>query len=203
MHSTSSRSRTVTRYQPLPDLRRGHRPHAERDADQPLDSVADLLKDFAGHLLWTARGNSGVILSQVVRGLAEGVDGCTVIDAGDLAAGLTRADERAWQGVTDPKEGTMLSVSRAAALASAEARGLGFHAATVRILEAAQEALAGHRNSCRSWPVRVSSTLAEPDWSSSSSASSDSPPGMTAESSSGCPRPTGAVGSTPRPEPSS
>lgn len=111
-------------------------------ADQPLDSVADLLKDFAGHLLWTARGNSGVILSQVVRGLAEGVDGCTVIDAGDLAAGLTRADERAWQGVTDPKEGTMLSVSRAAALASAEARGLGFHAATVRILEAAQEALA-------------------------------------------------------------
>ena len=55
-------------------------------ADQPLDSVADLLKD-AGHL-WTAQGNSGVILSQVVRGLAEGVDGCTVIDAGDLAAGL-------------------------------------------------------------------------------------------------------------------
>jgi hypothetical protein len=110
--------------------------------DQPVDSVADLLKDFAGHLLWTARGNSGVILSQIVRGLAEGVGGCTVIDAGDLAAGLARADERAWQGVTDPKEGTMLSVSRAAALASAEASGLGFHAATVRILEAAQEALA-------------------------------------------------------------
>ena len=111
-------------------------------ADQPLDSVADLLKGFAGHLLWTARGNSGVILSQIVRGLAEGVGGCPVIDADDLAAGLARADERAWQGVTDPKEGTMLSVSRAAALASAEARGLAFHAATVRILEAAQEALA-------------------------------------------------------------
>jgi hypothetical protein len=110
--------------------------------DQPVDSVAELLKDFAGHLLWTARGNSGVILSQIVRGLAEGVGGCTVIDTGDLAAGLARADERAWQGVTDPKEGTMLSVSRAAALASAEASGLGFHAATVRILEAAQEALA-------------------------------------------------------------
>ena len=111
-------------------------------ADQPLDSVADLLKDFAGHLLWTARGNSGVILSQIVRGLAEGVRGSTVMDAGDLAAGLAKADERAWQGVTDPKEGTMLSVSRAAALVSAEARGLGFHAATVHILEAAQEALA-------------------------------------------------------------
>ncbi|HEX6055095.1 MAG TPA: DAK2 domain-containing protein, partial [Intrasporangium sp.] len=111
-------------------------------ADQPLDSVADLLKDFAGHLLWTARGNSGVILSQIVRGLSEGVGGRTVIDADDLAVGLARADERAWHGVTDPKEGTMLSVSRAAALASAEARGLAFHAATVRILEAAQEALA-------------------------------------------------------------
>ena len=111
-------------------------------ADQPLDSVADLLKDFAGHLLWTARGNSGVILSQIVRGLSEGVGGRTVIDAEDLAAGLARADERAWQGVTDPKEGTMLSVSRAVALASAEAHGLAFHAATVRILEAAQEALA-------------------------------------------------------------
>jgi len=111
-------------------------------ADQPLDSVAELLKDFAGHLLWTARGNSGVILSQIVRGLSEGVGGRTVIDAEDLAAGLARADERAWQGVTDPKEGTMLSVSRAVALASAEAHGLAFHAATVRILEAAQEALA-------------------------------------------------------------
>jgi hypothetical protein len=108
----------------------------------PPESVAHLLKDFAGNMLWTARGNSGVILSQLVRGLAEGVGDNAVVGAGDLAAGLVRADERAWQGVTDPKEGTILSVSRAAALAAGEAVSQGLHAVTVRILESAQVALA-------------------------------------------------------------
>ncbi|MDV3221507.1 DAK2 domain-containing protein [Intrasporangium sp.] len=114
-----------------------------QDAGQPPpDSVGHLLKGFAGHLLWTARGNSGVILSQLVRGLAEGIADSPVIAARELAAGLVKADERAWQGVTDPKEGTILSVSRAAALASGEGDDRGLHPLTVRVLAAAQEALA-------------------------------------------------------------
>ncbi|GAA6526445.1 DAK2 domain-containing protein [Intrasporangium sp. DVR] len=116
-------------------------------ADQPPpENVAHLLKDFAANMLWTARGNSGVILSQLVRGLAEGVGDSAEVRASDLASGLARADERAWQGVTDPKEGTILSVSRAAALAAggADTRdgAVGLHPLTVRVLEAAQEALA-------------------------------------------------------------
>lgn len=110
----------------------------------PAENVALMLKDFASHMLWTARGNSGVILSQLVRGLAEGLAHSAQIGASDLVSGLGRADERAWQGVTDPKEGTILSVSRAAALAASdpEAAALGLHALTVRVLAAAQEALA-------------------------------------------------------------
>ncbi|MDC5697234.1 DAK2 domain-containing protein [Intrasporangium calvum] len=117
-----------------------------RPADEPSpDNVAHLLRDFASHMLWTARGNSGVILSQLVRGLAEGLGESAQIAAPDLVAGLARADERAWQGVTDPKEGTILSVSRAAAVAAAAAQAdgvAGLHALTERVLASAQEALA-------------------------------------------------------------
>lgn len=109
--------------------------------DTEPSGVGQLLKQFASSLLWTARGNSGVILSQLVRGLAEGVGDRAVIDATALAAGLARADERAWQGVTDPKEGTILSVSRSAAGAAAPAVGEGLYAVAVAALKAAQEAL--------------------------------------------------------------
>lgn len=89
------------------------------DTAESLPSGAGpLLQAFAKNMLWTARGNSGVILSQLGRGLAEGVGDAEAVDAPLLAAALSRADVRAWEGVTDPKEGTILSVSRAAALAA-------------------------------------------------------------------------------------
>jgi len=109
--------------------------------DAEPHGVGQLLKHFASSLLWTARGNSGVILSQLVRGLAEGVGDRAVIEAAALAAGLARADERAWQGVTDPKEGTILSVSRAAAQAAMPVVAQGLYAVTSAALEAAQDAL--------------------------------------------------------------
>ncbi|MEI2826048.1 MAG: DAK2 domain-containing protein [Dermatophilaceae bacterium] len=78
-------------------------------------------------MLLTARGNSGVILSQLFRGLADYVidSDATELDAAGLAAALARADDRAWQAVTEPKEGTILSVSRAAAAAAATAVAQG------------------------------------------------------------------------------
>ncbi|MFM6850227.1 MAG: DAK2 domain-containing protein [Terrabacter sp.] len=118
-------------------------------------SADELLALFAKHLLWTARGNSGVILSQLARGLAEGCAGSREIDAASLAQGLRHAEARARQAVTDPKEGTILTVARAmaeAATSSVPAAvaddagvgvgvGVGVHAVAKAALDAAQEAL--------------------------------------------------------------
>jgi DAK2 domain fusion protein YloV len=84
-----------------------------------------LLSVFAKHLLWTARGNSGVILSQLARGLAEGCAGAERIDGRVLAGGLRRAELRARQAVTDPKEGTILTVASAMADAAVRAADAG------------------------------------------------------------------------------
>jgi hypothetical protein len=74
--------------------------------------------------LMGARGNSGVILSQILRGLAEGVQGSETVDAATLVDGLTRAADGAYRAVQTPVEGTILTVIRAAAdAASAAAHG--------------------------------------------------------------------------------
>ncbi|SER68419.1 hypothetical protein SAMN05216199_0878 [Pedococcus cremeus] len=93
-------------------------------------------------MLLTARGNSGVILSQLVRGFAEAVaeSGAESADGVLVAEALARASERAWKAVTHPVEGTILSVSRAAAEAAAGLTGLG--EVTEAALRGASEALA-------------------------------------------------------------
>ncbi|WP_374969958.1 DAK2 domain-containing protein [Terrabacter sp. BE26] len=103
-----------------------------------------LLSVFARHLLWTARGNSGVILSQLSRGLAEGCAGAAEIDGRVLAEGLRRAEQRARQAVADPQEGTILTVATAmaeAALAVAGDAADGVHAVARAALAAARQAL--------------------------------------------------------------
>lgn len=78
-------------------------------------------------MLLTARGNSGVILSQLVRGFAEAIEesGAQTADGVLVAEALARASERAWKAVTHPVEGTILSVSRAAAEAAQGLTSLG------------------------------------------------------------------------------
>jgi DAK2 domain fusion protein YloV len=68
-----------------------------------------------------ARGNSGVILSQVLRGLAEPLVGARALawDGAALRAGLCRADELAQAAVSEPVPGTVLTVLHAAAQAAA------------------------------------------------------------------------------------
>lgn len=90
-------------------------------ATADVTTADELLSVFAKHLLWTARGNSGVILSQLARGLAEGCAGAARIDGRILAAGLRHAEVRARQAVTDPKEGTILTVASAMAEAAERA----------------------------------------------------------------------------------
>jgi uncharacterized protein len=62
-----------------------------------------------------ARGNSGVILSQLLRSLADTAAGADVLDAATLRAGLLLGADEARSVVNDPVEGTILSVARAAA----------------------------------------------------------------------------------------
>jgi len=71
--------------------------------------------------LMGARGNSGVILSQILRGMADVLREHEVIDAPTFAAALTRAAELAYEAVMRPVEGTILTVIRCAAEGSATA----------------------------------------------------------------------------------
>ncbi len=65
-----------------------------------------------------ARGNSGVILSQVFRGIAKALDGHATLDGPLLAAAFAEASAMAYKAVMKPVEGTLLTVSRGAAEAA-------------------------------------------------------------------------------------
>lgn len=100
--------------------------------------------DLARALLVSARGNSGVILSRLARGWSDVLLAVEQADAAVLAVALQRGDELAWAAVADPVEGTMLSVSRAAAAAAAGAagRGDGLVGTVEAVVAAARSALA-------------------------------------------------------------
>src|ERR1044072_8510947 len=88
----------------------------ELDATQTDERLA-LLKEITRAALMGARGNSGVILSQIVRGACEAI----AVDA-TLAQTFRSASDAAYRAVRKPVEGTMLSVVRALA-EEAEAGG--------------------------------------------------------------------------------
>lgn len=91
-----------------------------------------------------ARGNSGVILSQLLRGLAESAGDADVVDGARLAVALAQANRRATEAVARPVDGTMLTVLREAAHAAARAHAASGDLATVASAAAssAAEALA-------------------------------------------------------------
>src|SRR5206468_1106712 len=68
--------------------------------------------------LMGARGNSGVILSQTLRGLAQGLENKKTFAAPDLAAALGEASRLAYRAVLKPVEGTILTVVRESAEAA-------------------------------------------------------------------------------------
>jgi DAK2 domain fusion protein YloV len=75
-------------------------------------SISLVAKDFARGLLMGARGNSGVILSQIFRGFAEGLDGKDSVDAVGLANAFVAGKNVAYKAVLRPVEGTILTVIR-------------------------------------------------------------------------------------------
>jgi DAK2 domain fusion protein YloV len=99
----------------------------------------DVCEAVAHGSLMGARGNSGVILSQILRGLAETFRELESIDAGDLTAGFRTAADAAYQAVMRPVEGTILTVVRATAEAAETAEAAG-EATLAGLLERAVDA---------------------------------------------------------------
>jgi uncharacterized protein len=76
------------------------------------DDRERLAREIARAALMGARGNSGVILSQIVRGFAEVIGETTTIDSPTLAHAFRSASDAAYRAVRKPVEGTMLTVIR-------------------------------------------------------------------------------------------
>lgn len=75
-------------------------------------NMDDLCKAMSSGSLKGARGNSGVILSQLLRGFTKVIKGLEVIDVQAVALALEKATETAYKAVMKPKEGTILTVAR-------------------------------------------------------------------------------------------
>jgi DAK2 domain fusion protein YloV len=84
-------------------------------ADSEETSAGVIAAKLAHGALLGARGNSGVILSQTLRGLAQGLDKKDTFSASDLAAALQEASRLAYRAVIKPVEGTILTVVRESA----------------------------------------------------------------------------------------
>jgi uncharacterized protein len=93
----------------------------EETSGKSYGSPEEASKACARAALMGARGNSGVILSQMIRGACEVLADRRSLDAEAFAAGLEGARERAYASVREPVEGTMLTVIKDAALAAREA----------------------------------------------------------------------------------
>jgi DAK2 domain fusion protein YloV len=72
----------------------------------------ELARETTRAALMSARGNSGVILSQIVRGVAEVLGAAAAVDAPTIALAVRAASDEAYRAVRNPVEGTMLSVIR-------------------------------------------------------------------------------------------
>lgn len=105
--------------------------------------MKELSKAISGGSLRGARGNSGVILSQLLRGFTKAIQDESEIDAAGIAAACGRAKETAYKAVMKPKEGTILTVARGIA---EKAEELAFETDDLseifpKILDYAQEVL--------------------------------------------------------------
>lgn len=95
---------------------------AYRAPDSDAGAVAQAMARGA---LMGARGNSGVILSQIFRGLAQGLEGHDSFSGKDFAAAFAKGSTVAYKALTRPVEGTILTVARDASTAGREASSKG------------------------------------------------------------------------------
>lgn len=91
----------------------------------PYPAVSDVARVVSHGALMGARGNSGVILSQLLRGFARALDGKELLTPHSLAEALREAAATAYKGVMKPVEGTILTVAREAAQAAEQTANTG------------------------------------------------------------------------------
>ncbi|HEV8575036.1 MAG TPA: DAK2 domain-containing protein [Dehalococcoidia bacterium] len=112
------------------------------EAERCDDSRAGAMLAAMSHgALMGARGNSGVILSQIIGGLARGVDGDDSVTPQSLTAGLEQASQSAYKAVTKPAEGTILTVIREVSEAVTVREGDDICALLQTAVEAAKESV--------------------------------------------------------------
>ncbi|MGI9644975.1 MAG: DAK2 domain-containing protein, partial [Ilumatobacteraceae bacterium] len=113
----------------------------DETAEDDLDATCDAISHGS---LMGARGNSGVILCQIMRGMASTFRTADGVGGEELAAALTAAAAGAYEAVGNPVEGTILTVARvsAEAAAGAAADGADLAAVAVAARDAGREALA-------------------------------------------------------------
>jgi len=95
------------------------------DLPEPGAPMADVCKAISHGSLMGARGNSGVIMSQIMRGLTAELAVMDSVDGPAMSAALTAASTAAYSAVGNPVEGTILTVVREAAEAAAAAVDAG------------------------------------------------------------------------------
>lgn len=111
----------------------------EKTTEQTVEKVSSV---FSRGLLMGARGNSGVILSQLFRGFAKGMSGAKEVDSHQLAEAFQQGVEMAYKAVMKPVEGTILTVAREAAAAARKvARSGSIEDVIATLTAAAQKAL--------------------------------------------------------------
>jgi len=108
------------------------------ELDQAADGIEPTCQAISHGSLMGARGNSGVILSQILRGLASKFSARTSHTASEVAEALAAASASAYQAVVKPIEGTILTVVREASEAARTAAGRGD--GLVDVLRAARDA---------------------------------------------------------------
>lgn len=88
---------------------------AKAVSENPSNSVGDLTESLAKGMLMGARGNSGVISSQLFRGVYKATQGMQTLNAQELANAFSNGVATAYKAVMKPVEGTILTVARVAA----------------------------------------------------------------------------------------
>ncbi|EIQ81151.1 UNVERIFIED_CONTAM: DAK2 domain-containing protein [Streptococcus canis] len=114
---------------------------AKEVADKPASTVGEVGQVLSKGLLMGARGNSGVITSQLFRGFSQSVKGKDELTGKDLAQAFQMGVEVAYKAVMKPVEGTILTVSRGAATAALKKADLTDDA--VEVMQAALDGAKG------------------------------------------------------------
>lgn len=114
---------------------------AKEVADKPASTVGEVGQILSKGLLMGARGNSGVITSQLFRGFGQSVKGKDELTGKDLAQAFQMGVEAAYKAVMKPVEGTILTVSRGAATAALKKADLTDDA--VEVMQAALDGAKG------------------------------------------------------------